>query len=335
MQALKKNFLIGDWVLDKELGSGGQGVVWKVRYSRDKHSPPAALKICSNPSTKARARFAREVAFQRDQKDPGIVCVRDAGEHSGAPYYVMELASSSLDRVITADTAGTRLVRESGSLLLMFLRQACLALSNLHVRGILHRDIKPSNVLLMLDPPEPMKAVLADLGLAVLEEDQGELTAVHEVVGTAIFRAPESLVGAHSRASDVYAFGKTLEFVFAGGLPSGVGPGRCSRSPLFANELWDCLDDVLHRACAFHPVDRFQNAGELLAALPETIVTRSGFVIPVNTPADTTLSAQEMLTLVSVIEACPAITDWITPHSLRKEVDPHRIPVLARVEAPN
>src|SRR5436190_586419 len=115
MQTLKKNSSVGDWILDKELGSGGQGVVWKVRYSGDKHSPPAALKICSDPSAKARSRFAREVALQREQQDPGIMCVRDTGEHNGAPYYVMELATVSLDRVITGDTAGTRLVRESGT----------------------------------------------------------------------------------------------------------------------------------------------------------------------------------------------------------------------------
>ena len=294
MQPLKKDSLIGDWILEKELGSGGQGTVWRVRYSRDKHSPPAALKICSNPSEKARARFKREVALQQEQEHPGIMIVRQTGEHNGAPFYVMELASTSLDRVITADTAGTRLVRESGSILLMFLRQACTALSHLHARGILHRDIKPNNLLLMLDPPEPMRAVLGDLGLAVLNEEQGQLTATHEVVGTAVFRAPETLVGPHTPASDVYAFGKTMEFLFAGGLLSGAGPGKCSRSLLFANELWESLDEVLQRACAFREIDRFQNAGKLLDALPEAIIVQAGTARPAKTLAGTTLSDPEI-----------------------------------------
>src|SRR5215467_4574312 len=112
MELLQKKSIIGDWLLEKELGVGGQGAVWKVRYLHDKHSPPAALKICANADTKARARFAREVAFQKEQTDPGIVRIRDVGDHNGAQFYVMELASTSLDRVVTADTAGARLVRE-------------------------------------------------------------------------------------------------------------------------------------------------------------------------------------------------------------------------------
>ncbi|MBK9263138.1 MAG: protein kinase [Polyangiaceae bacterium] len=145
----------------------------------------------------------------------------------------------------------------------------------MHARGILHRDIKPANVLLMLDPPDPMRAVLADLGVATPEAEQGQLTATHEVVGTPAYRAPESLMGKHTAASDVYAFGKTIEFVFARGLPSGMGPGQCSRSPIFSSQLWDCLDEVLRKACSFDPAQRFQNASELFNALPEGMIVRS------------------------------------------------------------
>jgi len=328
MGPLKKQAVIGTWILDRELGGGGQGKVWKVRYARDKHSPPAALKICSDDSAKARARFEREIALLRDQNDPGIVRIRDAGSHDGAPYYVMELAATSLQQVVVADTAGTRMVRDSGMLLLTFLRQAGLALANLHSRGVLHRDVKPSNILLMLDPPEPMKAVLADLGVAAHEQEQGRLTVTHEVVGTPIFRAPEAWLGTHTSASDVYAFGKTLEFVFAGGLPSGVGPGRCSRSPMLTPELWDCLDALLQKACAYKPEDRFEGGRELFEAMPETVVARIGLsgvfartAPPVPSPAETTLSSAEIAALAGVIARCPAESDWVAIGWLKKETD--------------
>ncbi len=320
MKQLKEDLKIGDWKLDKELGSGGQGTVWKVRYTKDKHSPPVALKLCApDADIKGRARFAKEIAILKEQNDPGIVRVRGSGEFEGQPYYVMELASASLERVIDAKTAGTRLVRDSGALLLMFLRQACRALANLHARGILHRDIKPANVLLMLDPPEPMRAVLADLGLATAEAEQGQLTAEHEVVGTPAYRAPESLMGKHIAASDVYSFGKTIEFVFTRGLPSGIGPGQCSRSPSFSSELWDYLDVVLSKACAFDPALRFQNAQELFDALPEGMVVRSAPGKALQTRADTTLTNPEIVTLAQIIADCPTATSWISINALRLE----------------
>ncbi len=307
-----KNSRIGDWVVDKAIGSGGQGSVWKVRYSEDRHSPPAALKMCTDVTPKGLARFRQELALLREQNDPGIVRVRDSGEHGGAPYFVMEYASTSLERIVLADLAGTRLVRESGTLLLMFLRQACQALSSLHAKGILHRDIKPGNILLMLDPPEPMRALLADLGVATLEHDQGNLTAAHEVVGSPQYRAPESLMGKHAPASDVYSFGKTIEFVFSGGLPSNMGPGKCSRSRLFSAELWDRLDNVLARACAYNPEDRFQTARELNDALPDFIVTElsASPSRTSNSASDTTLSPPELITLAQLIAECSMPSEW-------------------------
>jgi eukaryotic-like serine/threonine-protein kinase len=192
---LKKKDVIGKWCLEKPLGTGGQGQVWRVRYVDDVHSAPGALKICSDHSEKARARFTRERDLLLAQKHPGIVRVRDSGDHRGVPYFVMELATTTLGHISIADSTGTRLILESRELLLRFVHQACEALAHLHENGVLHRDLKPSNVLLMLDPPEPMRAVVADLGIAVNSADQGKLTATHEMIGTPAFRAPESFSG--------------------------------------------------------------------------------------------------------------------------------------------
>jgi serine/threonine-protein kinase len=186
---LRSKDVVGKWRLEKELGAGGQGAVWRARYMEDRHSPAAALKICSGRSEKARARFSRELDLLRAQNHPGVVRVRDSGEHRGIPYFVMELATTTFAQVAAAESAGTRLVLESRELVFRLLRQTCEAVAHLHDAGVLHRDIKPSNVLLMLDPPEPMRAVLADFGIGANESDRGKLTATHEMIGTPAFRA--------------------------------------------------------------------------------------------------------------------------------------------------
>lgn len=90
---------------------------------------------------------------------------------------VMELASTSPDRIRLGETAGIGLLRESGAVRLGFLRQACEAVASHHAHDIVHRDLKPCNILLMLDAPDPMRAVIADLGIASSVKDQGKLTA--------------------------------------------------------------------------------------------------------------------------------------------------------------
>lgn len=211
---LKKNLVIGKWRLNKPLGQGGQGTVWQARYVDEHHSPATAVKICSSTAEKARARFEQEISLLKEQSHPGIVRVRDAGTHNGFPYFAMELATITLARVAGMELSGTRLIRESHELILRFIRQACGAVAHLHEKGVLHRDLKPANILLMLEPPEPMRAVIADLGIASNELEQGNLTATHETIGTPAFRAPEAIRGAHTARSDVYAFGKTIEAVF-------------------------------------------------------------------------------------------------------------------------
>jgi eukaryotic-like serine/threonine-protein kinase len=309
---LKKEQIVGKWRLDKKLGAGGQGVVWQVRYVDDSHSPSAALKVLSSLTDKARSRFERELKLLTEQNHAGIVRIRDAGEYKSFPYFVMERATTTLARVVSTDLSGNRLVRESRELLLRFIRQACEGVAHLHHKGVLHRDIKPSNILLMLEPPEPMRAVVSDLGIAAVEVEQGLLTATHETVGTAGFRAPEALQGIHTPRSDVYSFGKTMEAVFNRAPSVDIGPGKCVRDQRLTSSLWDALDEVLAKACAFDPATRYENAGALLEALPDTmleLVYKDTHQARRQRPASISLSTSERVALSDVVAKCPATDD--------------------------
>lgn len=318
---LKQNSVVGSWRLEKQLGEGGQAQVWGVRYLKDKHSVPGALKICTDQSPKARSRFAQEISLLRAQDHPGIVKVRDSGEYQGSPFFVMERATTTLHHVTAATTTGTRLICDSRELLLRFLRQACSAVAHLHDHKIIHRDLKPSNVLLMLDPTEPSRAVVADLGIASVDQDQGQLTATHESIGTPSFRAPEALTGLHTFRSDVYSLGKTIEAVVNNTAILGIGPAKCRRDMLLADDLWEALDHILEKACDFDPMRRYGHAKELVDEFPVVVLAQSSCSTRriVSAKVTTVLSVPERVALSEVIGACPAPGDHVALSGIQRE----------------
>lgn len=321
-QRPEKNQRAGKWRFEKALDEGGQGAVWRVRYVADPHSPPGALKLCLTRSEKAVARFEREIELLRAQDHPGIVRVRDVGDFDGRPYFVMDLATTTLAHVARADSTGTRLLLESRELLFRLFRQACEAVAHLHHANVIHRDIKPSNILLMLDPPEPIRAVLADLGVSANNDDQGNLTATHETLGTPLFRAPEALAGNHSPRSDVYSLGKTIEAVINRAPPAEIGPGRCLRDQRLTDNLWDALDSVLARACAFDPAQRYEDAGVLLKALPRVVLGFDSAEQPdvvAQRPSTISLSVAERVALSDVVAECPAVSMLADLYEVRRK----------------
>lgn len=298
---------IDNWILRDLIGSGGQGEVWSVRFHGESHAPVAALKICLADDKQSRDRFRREIEFlSAPQLHNNLVKMRGSGEHAGSPYLVMELASTSLERLVLKadDSAGQRVLAESPALVLKFFKQACDAMAFLHARNILHRDIKPSNILLVLEPKlGPMRAVMADLGIAATMDSQGQLTGAQEFVGTKEFRAPES-TNRHTKSSDVYSLGKTLEFLLRRQLPSQDGPVLCSRDPRLSQELWDTLDKILNTACELDPRKRYQDAGKLSEALPELVMTSASISNRASPGSPSTLEDSEILVLAAVFTRC-------------------------------
>jgi len=151
-----------------------------------------------------------------------------------------------------------------------------------------------------------MRAVVADLGIASVVTEQGMLTATHETIGTPAFRAPEALNGSHTTRSDVYSLGKTIEAVINRGAPIGLGPGKCLRDQRMTSVLWDTLDEILMRACAFDPAARHADAAELLTSLPELVLDldhQSSPAVRVQRRSTIALKPAECATLADAIAA--------------------------------
>jgi serine/threonine protein phosphatase PrpC len=168
------------------------------------------------------------------------------------------------------------------------------AIGALHRRSIIHRDIKPDNVHLGDDG----ELRLLDLGVAQSgwEAEHGNQTPQ---AGTPSFLAPEQFDNAPpSRQTDVYAAGVTLYMMLTRRYPYGeiepfqhprfgapVPPGR------YRPDLPMWLENVLLKALARDPSDRFETAEEFLLALER------GASRPLSAPASTPLAKRDPLGL--------------------------------------
>jgi predicted Ser/Thr protein kinase len=191
----------GPFTIDKELGSGAMGTVYRGRYT--KTGQVMALKIMAPGigSTNAAAvdRFEREIAILKQLNHPNIVRLYGAGKHQGMRYFAMEyIDGESLDKVMA------RRGRMTWEEVVELGKQLCSALQHAHEQGIIHRDLKPSNIMVLSDGT----LKLTDFGIAK-DMDLDGLTATNCTVGTASYMSPEQCKGERNltHKSDLYSLG--------------------------------------------------------------------------------------------------------------------------------
>jgi serine/threonine-protein kinase len=156
---------------------------------------------------------------------------------------------------------------------LQIAEQVCLALVEAHEHGLLHRDIKPQNILL----DSSGNAKLADFGIVRIVAECG-LTTDGIVLGTADYISPEQAQGLELRpTSDLYSLGVVLFEMLAGVLPFhgttslAVAMQHATMPPPplrgVAPEVSRDIEQLVHRALAKEPGQRFQSAYEMRLAL--------------------------------------------------------------------
>jgi serine/threonine-protein kinase len=275
---LAANELVGDWVVVRRLSSGGFGLVYEVAHRTTRH--PAAVKLLHAhlvESPEMLARFDREIAIVSRLRHPSIVQLIDAGFHHGQPFLAMEL--------LDGEDLHRRLVR-GGAMTppeaIAVLAPLCDALAAAHEQGIFHRDVKASNVMI----GSSGRVVLLDFGIAKLSDALApELTASNQVLGTPSAMAPEQILSAPPTArTDVYALGILLFQMVAGRLPFDDTSATMTRFfHLHARrprasavaEVGRALDEVIERAMAIDPADRYADARTMCAAAQAALSSRS------------------------------------------------------------
>jgi serine/threonine-protein kinase len=208
-------FQLPGYRLIRSLGNGGMASVW---LAEDRLGQPVACKLIRpelalNPETCA--RFRRETNHLRDLRHRHIVGFREAGEHQGLLYLVMDyVAGSNLAELLSRQGpfAVGRAVRLTC--------QVLEALGEAHNNGVVHRDVKPSNVLVQAGPGGE-EVRLADFGLAKAYQsaDVGQLITLPGVIGgTLAFAAPEMVTDFRQAGplADQYGAAATLYALLTG-----------------------------------------------------------------------------------------------------------------------
>jgi len=202
---------LGNWVIFKEIGRGGMGMVYLAREEiggRQAAIKVLAAELSQDPGF--RQRFQREMEILATLSHPGIVKFYESGHENGVYFYAMEYVDGqSLDDIL----------QKQGRLpwleVLDLAQQVAPALRHVHDHGVIHRDIKPSNLL--RTPDGQIK--VTDFGIAKMFAAT-HLTATGGVVGTAEYLSPEQAGGKTvGKRSDLYSLGVVMYHLVVGKPP--------------------------------------------------------------------------------------------------------------------
>jgi serine/threonine-protein kinase len=269
----------------EKIGAGGMASVYRARHLA--FNEPRAIKVVCTAMMHDEnflRRFRNEAIITRKLQHYNAVRVDDIDTtDDGHPYIVMELVEGPNLRAVIEQEGPFPIVRA-----LDLTRQVASALGAAHKLGITHRDIKPDNIVLVPMPDGGDLVKVLDFGIAKLRETGVKAKAYTAtqsgmVIGTPQYISPEQASGGHGDKidgrADLYSLGIVLYQMLTARLPfesdTPVGmlihhlqtpapPPSVVRPDLHIPEP---ISRLLLKSLEKNPNDRFQTAGELIAAL--------------------------------------------------------------------
>lgn len=269
------NPTLGRYELTQELGRGSMGVVYLGVDPRIDRKVAIKTMALSNEYdgqelVNAKERFYREAKTAGRLQHPNIVTIHDVGEEQGMAYIAMEVLSGTpLDDYLKAK--GQIPINEAVEIAAVIAD----ALAYAHLEGVVHRDIKPANILFR--PNQMLK--ITDFGIARITDSNKTKTGV--VMGTPAYMAPEQIRGLQIDGRvDLYALGVMTFQLLTGRLPFEgesihdlvykIVNEPVKRVSEYRNDIPAGLDDVLQKAMAKEPEDRFSTGTQFAEALRST-----------------------------------------------------------------
>lgn len=264
---------IGRYIIEKELAQGTTGKIyktWDPKLDRVVVLKTVQYGISTSAAEIAalKDRIYREARAIAKLSHPNIVIVYDVDDQPDFSYLVMEyLEGHDLKQVLEREHH-----LDCGRAL-EIVAQVCSAMEYAHRAGVFHRDVKPSNIMLL----EQDEVKVMDFGIAKIS-NYLSLTQTGRVLGTPSYMAPEQIEGqATDGRADLFSLGIVLYELLVGRRPFIADSlaalaykivHKAHMPPSLENvELPLELDEVLNRALAKRPDERYQNATELREAV--------------------------------------------------------------------
>ncbi|HEU4768506.1 MAG TPA: serine/threonine-protein kinase, partial [Pyrinomonadaceae bacterium] len=280
--------LEGKYVLERRLGEGGMGIVYKAHHKFLKTT--RAIKIIrreligNDPSFAT--RFHQEAMTAALIGHPNIIGVPDFGFlEEKIPFIVMEFVEGiSLQDLMTRDG------RFTPQKTLEYMRVIASAVSAAHAAGIVHRDLKPLNIMIQSGGTVREQIRILDFGLAKIKSDLfGSFVGAKTtgIIGSPYYMAPEQWSDEETdKRCDVYSLGIMLYQMLMGDVPfGGTGIPVIMKKHLMEpppplalpdNGISPELEKVVHHALEKEPENRTPSAEAFIAELEKAVAALSG-----------------------------------------------------------
>ncbi len=267
--------LSGRYRLEEKIGEGGMGAVFTAHDQElDRRVAVKLLAASFVNDPDVQERFEREARLTAKLDHPHIIPIYDVGRYQGRPFIVMKLleGQSLADRL---RARGGFTTEET----LKLMRQLAGGLDYIHAKGFIHRDIKSGNIFISQGTGSDVHATILDFGILRAKEATTGITRTGMVMGTPHYMAPEQALGLRDvdHRLDLYALAVVLFECLTGTLPFEADselrvvqlqahappPDLVERAPWIPRSV----ADVVKRALAKKPEDRFNTAAEMVDAL--------------------------------------------------------------------
>lgn len=264
---------LGRYLIEREIGKGAMGKIY-LAFDPKLDRRVVIKTVCFNlaaseaDTAALKDRIYREARAIAKLSHPNIVVVYDVEDDKEVSYIVMEhLEGRDLRQALQCER------RLDYPRAIKIVAQVCSALDYAHQAGIIHRDIKPSNIMLL--PGDKVK--VTDFGIAKIA-DNFSLTLPGHVLGTPSYMAPEQFEEeTFDGRADIFSLGVVFYELLTGSRPF-AGDSLAALAykivhkmhipPSLQNvELPIELDEIVHRALAKQPDERYQTAQEFREAL--------------------------------------------------------------------